>query len=72
MNCNTLGKFKNAVESASEQNILTTGVGNVQVGIQDSITTGKLGKINRFKKKWNISFLFGQDWLNRYKNRKDI
>ena len=50
MNCNTLGKFKNAVESASEQNILTAGVGNVQVGIQDSITTGKLGKINRLKK----------------------
>ena len=56
MNCNTLGKFKNAVESASEQNILTAGVGNVQVGIQDSITTGKLGKIIRFLKKMKYKF----------------
>ena len=63
MNCNTLGKFKNAVESASEQNILTAGVGNVQVGIQDSITTGKLGKINRFfiKIKYKFSILVKTD-----------
>ena len=32
------------IENTDEQNILTAGVSNVQTGIQDSITTGNLGK----------------------------